>query len=973
MDAISVDFAEDNFHNDNYPRRNRHNASVESAHALGRKIDTMKGKQRVQFINFALLQLKGYGDKSTKVLGEGSFSTVIKGKYQSHSCAIKLIGTRDVTVHEISKVASEATLLSLLTSPNVVKIFGITVLPPRVGIVLEFCSFGSLSDLLRGGPPDQNGKFRIDHSTMQSPNLRLASSSSSDDSMREGARGPATFVPLSIVDRLYLALGCAKGLLALHNYSRNHALVHRDIKSFNFLVDGQLNAKLADLELSTDSLAETRREQESSTSNSPLRPNRSNVISIFRGKSVDEDNYDADMLLSNWIAPEVLRGGTFTQAADVYSLALVLWEIITNKVPYANTKVQSKFALRDMIIHGHRPEIPANICSQPYAQLIRQGWNEDPFERPTASDMVNILTEIWIRYRSIDLEGGRGKTIHSFFSKLNKLLDDKSGDSGNTLRLSDFTNPTNMTFPETFPIDTTKQSQILKQLKDEHELFMKEIRGMEQHVYVDGNLVKKAESFNARFREQQQQQEEETVELNSFSSKICQRLKSCSLKCCQCKCFHKDDNQMFQFGSSGGLDVKRNDSSDMKYFHPLSTIETDAVSPFYNLTYPTSKPPAKSSKYFELISLHTMFEAKPDSWNCIRDHVDPVLLLSGKPPYVIVTCSIVFEKLLGFTSSQLFGKCLEHLLDINDSLNCERLEIFYESIQQQNDDEQSSRSVLSPVSSPHSTPCSSPPPTSQSRPRSHKSTRQQPNLPKHTGHVVLTLLDYCARLQDYSLHAIPVYERKLSTTISSKNKNYSRPFLDGRTQHQDKTSCSLLKKSFSNESLNTIENNHVLDTSLNSSLDSTNDVTTRQSITSVGSSNSSSSALVASYSNTTTVAYYTVTVHSLSKVPLTPHKTTTSSTMKGINYSSSSLSSNYDVDDLDDGGHKKDQTTSSHKRTSITTLLQQMIIGRVNKTKLSPGSDDERFSDVAYGSTSQGVDLYDEDDNYSNIHGYAEV
>ena len=41
--------------------------------------------------------------------------------------------------------------------------------------------------------------------------------------------------PLSLCysDRMYLALGCAKGLQALHSFSP--LLCHRDIKSFNFL------------------------------------------------------------------------------------------------------------------------------------------------------------------------------------------------------------------------------------------------------------------------------------------------------------------------------------------------------------------------------------------------------------------------------------------------------------------------------------------------------------------------------------------------------------------------------------------------------------------------------------------------------------------------------------------------------------------------------------------------------------------
>jgi serine/threonine protein kinase len=69
-------------------------------------------------------------------------------------------------------------------------------------------------------------------------------------------------------------------------------------------VDGQLNAKLADLELGHNS-AEQSRHQESSES-----------------------------LLLNWAAPEVLQGDVYTQAADVYALGLVLWEIFSGEAPY---------------------------------------------------------------------------------------------------------------------------------------------------------------------------------------------------------------------------------------------------------------------------------------------------------------------------------------------------------------------------------------------------------------------------------------------------------------------------------------------------------------------------------------------------------------------------------------------------------------------------------------------------------------
>lgn len=78
---------------------------------------------------------------------------------------------------------------------------------------------------------------------------------------------------LSIIIIIFIDVNI-RGLAALH--SLGPEVVHRDIKSLNFLVDGQLNSKLADLELG----AETNE-------------------TAARSALVSED------LLENWAAPEV--------------------------------------------------------------------------------------------------------------------------------------------------------------------------------------------------------------------------------------------------------------------------------------------------------------------------------------------------------------------------------------------------------------------------------------------------------------------------------------------------------------------------------------------------------------------------------------------------------------------------------------------------------------------------------------------
>lgn len=145
----------------------------------------MGGKQSANLLNFAEIHL----DKN-KLLGHGSFSkvyryvvviqtiffTLSRGTYRSTPCAIKLIFTADLTEDVILRAEAEATLLSSVKSPNIVNILGVSVLPPSVCLVLELCAYGSLSDVIRG-----------DSGALSKYPLSL-----------------------SLLDRLYLALGCAR-------------------------------------------------------------------------------------------------------------------------------------------------------------------------------------------------------------------------------------------------------------------------------------------------------------------------------------------------------------------------------------------------------------------------------------------------------------------------------------------------------------------------------------------------------------------------------------------------------------------------------------------------------------------------------------------------------------------------------------------------------------------------------------------
>lgn len=108
------------------------------------------------------------------------------------------------------------------------------------------------------------------------------------------------------------------------------------------------------------------------------------------------DSLQGDQILANWAAPEVIEQSLCTQASDIYSFGLVLWEILVGSVPYSDIKWQDK--IREYVVGGGRPCVPVCVAQgrfEQYVDLMQRAWSHEPSERPTAVELLSELEMMW--------------------------------------------------------------------------------------------------------------------------------------------------------------------------------------------------------------------------------------------------------------------------------------------------------------------------------------------------------------------------------------------------------------------------------------------------------------------------------------------------------------------------------------------------------------------------------------------------
>ncbi|KAH6813270.1 ACT-like protein tyrosine kinase family protein [Perilla frutescens var. frutescens] len=178
---------------------------------------------------------------------------------------------------------------------------------------------------------------------------------------------------------LKVAIDVSKGMDFLHQNN----IIHRDLKGANLLMDENEVVKVGD-------------------------------FGVARVKA-QTGVMTAETGTYRWMAPEIIEHKPYDHKADVFSFGVVLWELLTGKLPYEFlTPLQAAVAV---VQRGLRPTIPKHTNTK-LAELLERCWLRDPTLRPDFSEITEILHNISMEVGD-DVEGRKEKS-GGFFSALRR-------------------------------------------------------------------------------------------------------------------------------------------------------------------------------------------------------------------------------------------------------------------------------------------------------------------------------------------------------------------------------------------------------------------------------------------------------------------------------------------------------------------------------------------------------------------------
>ena len=200
-------------------------------------------------------------------------------------------------------------------------------------------------------------------------------------------QSPRNRARLDGTKRTVIAMALAHAMMYLHSLN----IIHRDLKSLNILLDENLLPRLCDFGIA---------------------------------RELDRQPLTHAIGTPHWMAPEMLSGSEYGPEVDVYSFAMILYELLTDEVPWKDVRPETM--MKNVLIDKIRPKLPRE-CPEALKDLIRMCWAQNPRNRPGFSEIYEMFANHEVEFDDTD-----ERVVNSLARQLSKV---KLGRSGASVRV----------------------------------------------------------------------------------------------------------------------------------------------------------------------------------------------------------------------------------------------------------------------------------------------------------------------------------------------------------------------------------------------------------------------------------------------------------------------------------------------------------------------------------------------------------
>merc|ERR1711920_596170 len=100
----------------------------------------------------------------------------------------------------------------------------------------------------------------------------------------------------------------------------------------------------------------------------------------------------------HWMAPECFSSSNYDEMVDVYSFAMIMFEIICREIPFEE---EEPVNVGRLISEGERPDLEAvpPDCPPAMSHLMIRSWAQDPKARPDFQEIarqLHPLQSLWL-------------------------------------------------------------------------------------------------------------------------------------------------------------------------------------------------------------------------------------------------------------------------------------------------------------------------------------------------------------------------------------------------------------------------------------------------------------------------------------------------------------------------------------------------------------------------------------------------